>query len=258
MNQLYEGQVHHHRFGKGENEFTYPVYFLELDPASFPENRLFSKNRFNLFSLFDSDYGPLDTASTQPKSATSSVPWVRSTLREAGILNENSHLILITFPRILGYVFNPVSFWVVLESATASTSQQISGVLCEVNNTFGERHFYIVHGNESALPKEFHVSPFYPIKGEYRFKFTREMNFLKFSIHFYNNSTLELATNISGSPTQLNNKNLLSAFFRYPMFTLMVFVRIHLQAFRLWRKGHKIYHKPAPPLRIITGKETAL
>jgi len=162
------GTVHHTRLRPVRNAFNYGVYFLRLPLRSLEgktlATRWFSRNRFNLLSFHDRDHGD----GKEPL-----LPWIDGVLAHNGIHDADGEVWLQTFPRVLGYVFNPVSFWFCHRADGA-----LRAVLCEVNNTFGERHCYLLDeggpiGNSSEMTakKIFHVSPFCRIEGHYRFQF---------------------------------------------------------------------------------------
>ncbi len=167
---------------------------------------------------------------------------------------------LHTFPKVLGYVFNPVSFWYFHNEA-----QQCRVVLCEVNNTFGERHFYLLNKPDSTAPvnkgmllharKEFHVSPFFPVSGRYEFRFAEGSKRTMARINYFEGAVQQLSTSVSGElvhpSTLLWSKTLL----KYGWFTLAVIAKIHWQAIKLLLKGAKFHGKPAPPRQTITQTE---
>ena len=183
-------------------------------------------NRFNLFSFYEKDHGYRDGSQLDA--------WVRDTLGEAGLTNFDGKIILQTFPRVLGYVFNPVSFWYCYRH------EKLAAVICEVNNTFGESHSYVITNqinNTVTLPKEFHVSPFYDIKGDYEFDFQKN-NFVK--INYYFDNKLQLITSISGEDIFWNDFNLFKIFVRHPFYTIFVIFFIHYQAIKLFVKKNTI------------------
>jgi len=167
---------------------------------------------------------------------------------------------LHTFPKVLGYVFNPVSFWYF-----HNESQQCRVILCEVNNTFGERHFYLLNAPDSEAPlnkgmllhakKEFHVSPFFPVSGRYEFRFVSSEQRTMARITYFEDTVQQLSTSVSGEllhpSTLLWGKTLL----KYGWFTVAVIVKIHWQAVKLLFKGAKFHGKPAPPRQTITQTE---
>jgi uncharacterized protein len=167
---------------------------------------------------------------------------------------------LHTFPKVFGYVFNPVSFWYF-----HNHSGQCRVVLCEVNNTFGERHFYLLTAPNTQAPlnkgmllqakKEFHVSPFFPVSGRYEFRFMGNDDHSLARINYFEGKVQQLSTSVSGKlvhpSTLLWGKTLL----KYGWFTLAVIAKIHWQAVKLLFKGAKFHGKPAPPHQTITQTE---
>ena len=256
--QLCFGQVRHSRLRPARHDFSYGVYFLRLplralEGASFA-TRLLSRNRFNLLSFHDRDHGD----GKRPL-----LEWVDALLRAHGVDDADGEIWLQTFPRVLGYVFNPVSFWF-----CHRRDGELRAVLCEVNNTFGERHYYLLDAG-GAMPygtllkarKVFHVSPFCAIEGDYRFRFMRalrgtEANLKEHTVarvdHFDASGPL-LLTSIAGVSEPLSDKGIARAFLCYPLMTFGVIVRIHWQALRLWLKRVPFFSKPSPPPRDISG-----
>lgn len=172
----------------------------------------------------------------------------------------NGAVHLHTFPKVLGYVFNPVSFWYFHDEAGLCRV-----ILCEVNNTFGERHFYLLNASNSASPlnkgmllhtkKEFHVSPFFPVSGRYEFRFFSSAERTMARITYFEGAVQQLSTSVSGElmhpSTRLWGKTLL----KYGWFTLAVIAKIHWQAVKLLFKGAKFHGKPAAPRQTITQTE---
>ena len=153
----------------------------------------------------------------------------------------DGEIVLQTFPRVLGYVFNPVSFWFCYDRAGA-----LIAVLAEVNNTFGGRHAYLLHnpdgsplrdGQEFTADKAFHVSPFCVIEGGYRFRFKLERAVPRVHIDYDDAEGELLLTAISGRPRAWSTSALLGALARMPLLTFGVILRIHWQALKLWLKG---------------------
>ena len=243
--RLMFGSVMHERRRPAANRFVYPVFFLQAPVARLAELRgpLFSLDRWNLFSLHRGDHGPRDGGALEP--------WIRGLLAREGIGAADGEIVLQAFPRVLGYVFNPVSFWLCHDRAGA-----LRAVLAEVSNTFGERHNYLVAhpdqrpirpGDTLAARKVFHVSPFFPVQGRYRFRFAAGSGFSAAFIDYEDAEGPVLRTSISGRGAPLDTRRLLRAFFGYPAFTLGVIARIHYQALKLWWKGVPLFRKPVPP-----------
>lgn len=246
--QLCFGQVRHRRVRPRENAFAYGSYYLRLPLRTAGGQgfgcNLVSRNRFNLLSFFDADHGD----GKQPL-----VEWIDALLASEGVVDADGEIWLQAMPRVLGYAFNPVSFWFCHRADGA-----LRAVLCDVRNTFGERHFYlldtgdaIANGSELAARKVFHVSPFCRVEGGYRFRFMRvrrdgaEHTLAR--IDYDDADGLLLQTSLSGLATRLSDASVARAFFAYPFMTFGVVARIHLQALRLWLRRVPFHAKPAPP-----------
>lgn len=228
MKALYQAKIYHRRSSPRVNEFTYSGFYIRFDLAKVEDlaGALFGVNRFNLFSFYDRDHGYRDERSLKS--------WIEDQLAEAGIQGCD-HFELQTFPRVLGYVFNPVSFWYCYRG------NELEAVLCEVNNTFGESHNYLIKGFAGELPKEFHVSPFFDVSGHYQFNF-KQSNLV--IINYFENKELLLTTSIKGEEILWSTKNFLKLFVRYPFFTMSVVLLIHFQALKLWLKRATFYSLP--------------
>jgi DUF1365 family protein len=251
--QLCFGNVHHSRLRPARNSFNYGVYFLRLPLRSLGSaplaTGLLSRNRFNLLSFHDKDHGD----GIQPP-----LQWIDSLLDREGIRDADGEVWLQTFPRVLGYVFNPVSFWFCHRKDGA-----LRAVLCEVSNTFGERHCYlldkgapIVDGQNLNARKVFHVSPFCELEGSYRFQFRRTLRQTHEDtlarIDYHDADGPLLLTNITGTSRELNGRNIAYALLRFPLMTFMVIARIHWQALKLWLKRVPFYRKPSLPIKELS------
>lgn len=244
-NWLYTGTVAHKRIGKAANAFNYPALFLCFPLSARPQlsNMLFGYNRFNVFSFYDRDYG---------HGASNVETWIRGVLAEHQLSAiTDGEIWLQTQPRIFGYAFNPVNFWYCHDS-----QQQLRAVLCEVNNTFGERHCYLLTATQQRVidshselqcQKCFHVSPFFAVNGEYRFRFYHQHNTRTVSINYWLDEQLQLKTLVTGQAMPLSTSNLMKTLGQFGWATALVVVRIHWQALKLWRKGATFYRKPTPP-----------
>jgi hypothetical protein len=242
-----EGRVGHRRRRPTVNAFAYPAYCLRLpleELASLP-GRGIAYNGRGVLSFHDRDHGARD--------GTPLLPWIRAELAGHGIAADGQ-IVLYAFPRVLGYVFNPVSFWVCHDRAGA-----VRAVLCEVCNTFGERHNYLLaHGDGRPLAsgetltadKAFHVSPFCEVKGRYAFRFHFDAERWVARIDYFDDDRTGeplLETWISGAATTLERRAARGLVRRYPLFTLGVVARIHWQALRLLAKRVPFFTKPDPP-----------
>jgi DUF1365 family protein len=247
--QLCLGEVRHRRLRPAINAFAYRVFFLRLPLRAMGDtgfgSRWMSRNRFNLLSFHDTDHGD----GKQPL-----VRWAEALLHDEGILDADGEIWLQTFPRVLGYVFNPVSFWFFHRQ-----DGTLRAILCAVSNTFGEKHAYLLdtgtampYGIELGARKHFHVSPFFAVEGRYRFRFMRaqrgglEANVAR--IDYCDPEGPALKTSISGTAHAIDDQAVLQAFFSHPMMTWGVMAKIHWQALRLWLKRVPFFRKPQPPL----------
>ncbi len=236
--RLLLGQVMHRRLRPTPHHFVYPVFYLQLPLRALAQAQcaLFAIDRPQLLSFYQADHGLRDGSPL--------LPWIEAILRQHG-LPDDGEIILQTFPRVFGYVFNPVSFWFCHDQA----GQRIA-VLAEVNNTFGQTHHYLLHdqgrpladGVELCADKAFHVSPFCTVEGRYRFCFQGELT----RIDYDDAQGPLLLTAISGRPQPWRACALLGALLRMPWLTLGVMLRIHWQALRLWRKGAPFFGARPP------------
>lgn len=250
--ELCIGRVFHKRLRPVQHQFSYGVFFLRLPLSRLHEigNRWFSKDRFNLLSFFIRDYGPRD--------GTSLETWMRTLLSREGIDSADGEIVLQTFPRLLGYVFNPISIWYCFDQRG-----ELRAALAEVHNTFGEHHNYLVaHADQSPIKagdwltarKVFHVSPFCEVKGHYRFRFEQLAGRAFAQIDYYDvddptvgDGGKLIVTTVSGTAEPLTSRAALFAFLRYPLMTLGVVGRIHWHALKLWLKHVPFFSKPEPP-----------
>lgn len=251
--QLCVGRVTHHRFAPRAHRFGHRVFFARfaLSRIEQAQNRLFGVNRRNVLSLHYADYGPGD--GTAPRI------WIDALLRREGI-DAGGEIVLQTFPRVFGYVFNPVSFW-----HCHDVSGAVRAIIAEVNNTFGERHRYLIahpdgqslrQGQTLRARKVFHVSPFFAVQGHYRFRFHWSASRVLARIEYWDASgVVALNTAISGAVLPWNARSLAKVLATHPLMTLGVIGRIHFEALRLWCKGATFHRKPAPPVRSPTRSE---
>ena len=249
---IVHGEVGHLRRRPAVNAFTYPAFCLRL-PLSRMESLAaggIAWNRRGALSFHDRDHGPRDGSPL--------LPWVRALLAEAGVAADGE-VVLHAFPRMLGFVFNPVSFWVCHDR-----SGSVRAVLCEVCNTFGERHNYLVahpdgrplvSGETLRARKVFHVSPFCDVQGGYAFRFHFGAERWLARIDYFDDASATeplLETRISGRVAPLAQGDAWRLLRRYRWYTLGVIARIHWQALRLWTKRIRFFPKPAPPQQMTT------
>ena len=251
--QLCFGQVRHARLRPAQNAFAYGNYYLRL-PLRALGNKdfggaLFSRNRFNLLSFVDADHGD---------GSAPLVGWIDALLKKEGVHDADGEIWLQAMPRVLGFVFNPVSFYF-----CHRRDGGLRAVLCDVRNTFGERHFYLLdtgweidYGSELTARKVFHVSPFCKVEGRYRFRFMRVMRGAREQtlacIDYDDADGPLLQTSVSGRSAMITSASVARAFFCFPLMTFGVVLRIHLQALRLWLKRVPFFSKPVVPEQKVT------
>ena len=245
------GAVMHERHVQAHNRFIYPSAFLRLPLSRLDTLRvpLLGIERASVFSFRNRDHGARDGSPL--------LPWIHALLRAQGLAEIcDGEIVLQTMPRIFGFVFNPVSFWFCHDRAGA-----LRVVLAEVSNTFGERHNYLVHhpdqrpivaGDELRASKCFHVSPFFPVRGEYRFRFEQRGAVHAVSIDLWDSDELQLSTRLSGRAEALDGRAMRKWLARQPFMTLGVVARIHWQALRLALRRVSFFRKPPPPIEETT------
>jgi uncharacterized protein len=250
------GWVRHARLKPARHAFMYRGLFLRLPMRSGAATgfaplgwagRLFGHNRAALVSFHDRDHGLGDGAS---------LAWLEGLLADSGITDADGEIWLHTFPRVFGYGFKPVSFWY-CERQDGS----LRAVLAEVNNTFGERHCYLLaHADGSAIRpgqllhavKVFHVSPFNPVQGSYRFRFLARADRSLARVDYHDAEGCVLETSISGEHQALSTGTLGATLVRTGWFTAAVIARIHWHALKLWLKRVPFYTKPTPPSDLVS------
>lgn len=256
---LYRGTVFHRRLQKPKYTFRYSVFNLLLDIDQIDklsqQLRFFSHNKFNLFSFYDLDHLP--QSSIQGSEKNELRQWVEQGLLLHGIDLKGGRIRLFCFPRVLGFVFNPLSVWY-CESLTG----ELRAILCEVRNTFGERHSYLLHAKDSDPmdwnqtyhhPKRFHVSPFLPVSGEYQFRFSPPGQQLDIGIVWLDDGERFMVATQRMQERPVTDWTLIKTFFSLPLMTLKVVVAIHWQALKIWVRGAQFHRKPKPPIEEISS-----
>lgn len=244
--QLGTGQVFHRRLRPREHAFAYPSYFLWLPMRSLRQAPCpaLNRNGRGWLSFHDGDHG---------EGTGDALGWLENLLATEGIDDADGEVWLQTYPRVLGHVFKPVSFWI-----CERADRTLAAIVVEVNNTFGERHCYLLRGpdldwgREQEAIKVFHVSPFCRVEGRYRFRFMRQDTNIVSCVDHDDDTGPLLLTSISGRLEPLTSRVARHAFFAMPALTLMIVARIHWQALKLALKRVPFFSKPQPPERFVT------
>jgi DUF1365 family protein len=234
-------ETFHGRKGPVRNAFRYSVDYLLLDPDRAEGPRLFARNRAALMSLHDADHGG-------PPGKGRGARWAREVLAAHQLATDR--VLLLAQPRLLGHVFNPVSFWLAYDLLG-----NLRAVIAEVTNTYGDRHSYLCHRpdrapitREDTIPaqKIFHVSPFQPVAGRYDFRFDIRPDRVAIWID-YSTAGGGLYTNLIGRRAPLTTGGILTSALRRPFGSRRVLALIHWQALRLWWKRVRFNPRPLPP-----------
>ncbi|MCZ2496936.1 DUF1365 family protein [Xylophilus sp. Kf1] len=246
------GEVRHRRLRPRANAFVYPSCFLMLpmrtlrrDPAA---AGALAFNRRGLFAFRETDHGDGRTP-----DAGGTLAWLDELLAAHGIDDATGEAWLHCFPRVWGFTFKPVSFWY-----CHRTDGSLRAIVAEVHNTFGERHNYLLdrpaYGVELSADKVFHVSPFCPVQGRYRFRFMRSASQDRtvVRIDYDDDRGPLLLTSIGGRLQTLTARTVRQALLAFPLLTLGIVWRIHWQAVRLAVKRTPFFRKPPPPAMSTT------
>lgn len=248
---LYEGWVMHQRLRPRAHRLRYRLlsFLLDLDEIEelHQSSRWFSRNRFNLFSFYDADYG--DGSGLDLRAQ------IERHLDEAGIGHDGGAIRLLTMPRIVGCAFNPLSVYFCYRR-----EGDLAAIYYEVNNTFGQRHAYLIPSRPEAdgtirqrCTKDFHVSPFMDLGLDYRFRLSPPAEQLSMLIRVSDGEGLLLTAAHSARHIPISDIRLLRCFLSHPMQMIRVLGGIHWEALRLLLKGMKVRPRPAPPAQAVTS-----
>ena len=237
---IYTGTVIHKRFKPKIHKFSYKVFSLLIDLSEIDllhkTLRIFSYNKFNIVSFFNKDHGPRDGSSLKN--------WVIDNLKKNNIENNEVKIKLLCYPRIFGYVFNPLSVFYVYDK-----NANLISILYEVKNTFDEQHTYIFKAKndhnliQHVCKKKFHVSPFIEMNCVYFFRLLKPGNKISVIIDLQDQEGKILYASQNGVKSELNNKTLIKSYFKHPLMTFKIILAIHYEAFKLWAKGIKYIRK---------------
>ena len=254
---LYVGRVRHHRFRPRSHALAYRVFWmlLDLDEIGRLSAKLhfFSRNRFNLYAFRDADYGD--------RSGRPMRPQIEETLANAGIAHDGGPIRLLTMPRVLGYVFNPISLYYCHRA-----DGRLAAVVYEVTSTFGVRHAYVipvpVEDQAAGLirqgaAKALYVSPFMGMEMDYEFRGHAPGERLGLTIDGVDSGGVLITAAMSGERHDLTDADLLSAAVALPFLTLKVVAAIHWEALKLWLKRVPLTRQPSPAWEPVTIQKQA-
>lgn len=242
---IYHGVVVHKRLSPKQHAFSYRVFALCLDVDEIDrldrELRLFSRNRFNLLSFHDRDLGDGGTAPVAERT--------RTLLDGAGLGAFGARIEIVCYPRLLGYVFNPLSVYFCRD-----VGGRIGAVIYEVSNTFGERKSYVIPAGASrdgvlaqSCDKELYVSPYTHATGTYEFHMMPPGEKALIGVALREAGQPVLKTHFSGTRLALGDRAIAAMCVRHPLMTLKVVSAIHVEAARLWLKGVPLVTRHTSP-----------
>lgn len=242
---IYAGTVVHKRLSPKPHAFRYRVFALSLDVDEIDRLdaglRLFSRNRRNLLAFHDSDHGDGSAMPVGDKA--------RRLLADAGLDRFAARVELVCYPRLLGYVFNPLSVYFCRDA-----SGDVGAVIYEVSNTFGERKSYLIEartGGDSVIAqscaKELYVSPFTHALGTYSFHMRPPAQGVLVGVAFRESGRPVLKTHFRGDRMPLSDRSIAAMTARHPLMTLKVVSAIHVEAARLWAKGVPVVTRHTSP-----------
>ena len=243
--ELFIGRTVHERRAPFVHRFNYRIASLMVDLDRLGEaaglSRLFSVNHFNLYSFFERDHGARDGSSLKD--------WALARFSEAGIAVTGCRIRLLCAPRVLNYVFNPLSVYF----AEAPGDGALKGVIYQVHNTFGDAHAYVAPceggpAERQSADKVFHVSPFFDVEGRYEFTLRKPDDQFRLSIFKQRETGPDFMATMALNRQGLTSATLTRLFISQPFSTLKTISAIHFEALRLWIKGARYHPRPEPPI----------
>lgn len=251
---IYRGTVVHERRRPKRHRLRYRVFTMLLDLEELPELdrrfSLFGYNRWAPLSFHDRDHGPTDGKPLRP--------WVEERLSEVGLERDIGAIRLLCYPRMFGYVFNPLSVYFCYRR-----DGRPAAILYEVCNTFRERHTYVIPVGDAdrtvirqTCAKALYVSPFIGMEAEYRFRIVLPAESVNVVIRQEDADGLLLAASFNGRRSGLTARELARCLAGFPFLTVKIIAAIHWEALRLWLKGFRVFrHNPAPaPVQSSVGR----
>tara|TARA_Y100000768_G_scaffold274424_1_gene210172 strand:+ start:25 stop:792 length:768 start_codon:yes stop_codon:yes gene_type:complete len=248
---IYTGNVVHKRFKPKIHFFKYKVFSLLIDLSEIhlidKKLKIFSYNKFNIISFYDKDHGARDGSSVEN--------WVKENLKKNNINTSDIQIKLLCYPRILGYVFNPLSVFYIYDK-----NSNLISIFYEVKNTFGEQHTYIfktdINNNlvQHMCKKKFHVSPFIEMDCVYFFRLLKPGNKISVIIDQNDKEGKILYASQDGVKSEITNSNITKSYLKHPLMTFKIILAIHFEAFKLWSKGIKFIKKKLKIKNNITAE----
>lgn len=242
--ELFIGRTVHERREPFTHRFNYRIASLMIDLDRLAEaaqlSRLFSVNRFNLYSFFERDHGPRDGGSLKD--------WAIGQFNKAGVTVENTRIRLLCAPRVLNYVFNPLSIYF----AESRHDGRMKGVIYQVHNTFGDAHAYVApcagdREERQSAEKAFHVSPFFDVAGRYEFTLRQPDDRFHLTIFKQRDAGPDFLATMAMKRELLTTGALTRLALSQPLSTFKTISAIHLEALKLWMKGGRYHSRPQPP-----------
>lgn len=249
LNSIYIGKVFHERHMPFNHKFTYNVFsvFVNIDdlPKLNSTLKYFSFNRWNVLSLYNKDHAKRDGSDIRP--------WIEQAGYEKGIDLKNTQIFMLGFPRLWGFVFNPITILFCYD-----VDNSLKAILYEVKNTFGQQHGYLeaITDDEKIIKQEaqkvFHVSPFIQMDCTYKFRLKAPDTKLDVAIHQFQPDGKILTANWNGDQKPLTDAQILKAVLTHPLMTFKVVAGIHWEALKLWIKGAKYIPKQPLPEKDVS------
>lgn len=246
---IYAGVVGHVRHVAPRHKFSYRMWMLAVDlddlgPLA-ARSRVFRHNRFGLIGINDRDHGPRD--------GTPLRPWVEATLAENGLAAFGARIRFMTIPRIIGYAFNPISFYF-----CADSTGRLGAVLHQVKNTFGDQISYLIPVVGASGPirqrvaKAMHVSPLFDLRGRYDFAFSRPEQRFRMSLRYGTDAsggsvTRRLTATMALTAAPATDRALRDQLIRMPLMAVKIIAAIHWEAIKTLLRGAKFHREPTTP-----------
>lgn len=250
--QLVLSDIHHTRHSPRPHFLKRPGLSLLIDldrlEQAAQQSWFFSVGRLNLLSFYPSDYGCFHKSAKQMEKADDLASYIRSLAKDYGVSHPLGRIELLTFPRIMGVSFNPLSVYRCFDQ-----DNQLRLVVYEVHNTFGEAHSYVGICDEKGraslheTDKIFHVSPFFDVQGQYQLLVSQREDYYRLIIRYRREGKLALTATLRGSITSMTGLSILSSLVKTRQWPMRPWFAIHVEAAKLFFKRLTYFSKPEPP-----------